>query len=36
VFKDFESDIAVGISNQGNPTRKTAEGNDTEQQTAGS
>ena len=36
MFKDFESDMAVGIRNLGNPTRKTAEGNDTVKQTAGS
>ena len=36
VFKDFESDIAAGIRNLGNVTRKTAKGNDTVMQTAGS
>jgi len=36
VLKDFESDLAGGISNLGNPTRKMADGNDTVKQTAGS
>jgi hypothetical protein len=36
VFKDFESDMAVGITKLGNPTGDTAEINDTIQQTAGS
>jgi len=36
VFNIFESDMAVGIGKLGNPTRKTAEGNDPVQQTAGS
>jgi len=34
-FKDFESDIAVGIRKLGNPTPKSAKGNDTAQPTAG-
>jgi len=36
VFKDFESDKAVGIGQLGNPTRKTAESNDIAKHTAGS
>jgi len=36
MFKHFESDMAVGIRNLGNPTGKTAEGNYTVKQTAGS
>jgi len=36
VFEEFESDMAVGLRNLGNPTRKTAVGNDTVKQTAGS
>jgi len=36
VFKDFESDMAVGIRNHGNATRKTTEANDTVKQTPGS
>jgi len=35
VFKDFESGMAVGIRNLGNPTPKTAEGKDTAKQTLG-
>jgi len=35
VFKDFVSDMAVGIRNLGNTTRKTAENKDTVKQTAG-
>ena len=34
--KDFESDMGVGIERLGIPTRKTAKGNDTAKQTAGS
>ena len=33
VFKDFECDMQVGIRQLGNPTRKTAESNDTAKQT---
>jgi len=29
VFEDVQSDMAVGISNLGNATQKTAEGSDT-------
>ena len=36
MFEEFESDMAVGLRNLGNPTRKTAVGNDTVKQTAGS
>ena len=36
MFKDFESDMAVGIRNLGNATRKTTKANDTVKQTAGS
>ena len=36
VFNDFVSDMAVEIRKVGNPTRKTAEHNDTVTQTAGS
>jgi len=36
VFKDFISDVAVEIRKVGNPTRKTAENNDTVKQTGGS
>jgi len=36
VFKDFESDMAVGIRKLGNSTRKSAKSNDTVKQTAGS
>ena len=36
MYKDFESDMAVGIRNLGNATRKTTEGNDTVKKTAGS
>jgi hypothetical protein len=36
VFKDFESDMAVGIRKLGNLTRETAESTDTIQRTAGS
>jgi len=36
VFKDFESDIAVAIGQLANPTRMTAESNDTPKHTAGS
>jgi hypothetical protein len=35
VFKDFESDMAVGIGQLGNPTQETAEYNDTVKQTSG-
>jgi len=35
-FKDFESDMAVGIEKLGNLTRKTAERNNTVMETAGS
>jgi len=36
MFKDLESDMAVEIRKLGNPTRETAENNDTVKQTAGS
>jgi len=36
VFKDFQSDMAVGIRKLGNATRNTAKGNDTVKQTADS
>ena len=36
VFKDFESNMAIGIRMLGHLTRNTAEGNDTINQTAGS
>ena len=36
MFKDFESDMAVGVQMLGNLTRKTAESNDTAKQTGGS
>jgi len=36
VIVDFESDMALGIRNLGNPTQTTAEGNDIVKQTAGS
>ena len=36
VFKDFKSDMALRIRRQGNPTRTSAESNDTVKQTAGS
>jgi len=36
VFKDVESDIAVGIGELGNPTRITAERNNKAKHTAGS
>jgi len=36
VFKDFESDMAVGIRQLGNLTCKTAESNNTAKQTASS
>ena len=36
VFNDIESGMVVGIIMLGNPTRQTARGNDTVQQTAGS
>jgi hypothetical protein len=36
VFKDFESDMAVRIRMLGDPTRETAESNDTVKRTAGS
>jgi len=35
MFKDFESDMAVGIGNLGDASRNTTEGNDTVKQTAG-
>jgi hypothetical protein len=36
VYKDFESDMAVGIRMQGNPTQETAKGNNTTKQNASS
>jgi len=36
VFKDFEFQMAIGIRNLGNASRKTAKGNDTVQQIMGS
>ena len=36
VFKDFESDMAVGIRQLGNPTGKTAKSNDTAKHAVGS
>jgi len=36
VFKDFESDMAVGIIKLGNLTRQTAGSNNTAKQTVGS
>jgi len=36
VFQDFETVMAVGNRKLGNPTRKTAQSNDTAKQTAGS
>jgi len=36
VFTGFESDMAVGIIQLGNPTPKTAESNDTAKHTVGS
>ena len=35
MFKDFESDMTVGMRNLGILTRTTAGGNDTVKQTAG-
>jgi len=35
MFKDFESDMAVGIWKLANPTWETAEGNDIVMDTAG-
>jgi len=34
VFKNFESDLAVGIRQLGNPTQRTAESNNPAKQTA--
>ena len=35
MFKDFQSDMAVRIGTLGDPTRETAESNDTVMQTEG-